>query len=86
MGITFFRMLVFSLCFAVLAAASASAEEVLKIKPRSGVFLKMLVDAPAAAKAAQSHAEVIMITAHGSEELVLETIKKGAYDYIKKPS
>lgn len=39
----------------------------------------------AAAKAAQSHAEVIMITAHGSEELVLETIKKGAYDYIKKP-
>ena len=47
---TFFRVLVFSLCFAVLAAASASAEEVLKIKPRSGVFLKMLVDAPAAAK------------------------------------
>ena len=50
-GMTFFRVLVFSLCFAVLAAASASAEEVLKIKPRSGVFLKMLVDAPAAAKA-----------------------------------
>ena len=48
---TFFRALVFSLCFAVLAAASASAEEVLKITPRSGVFLKMLVDAPAAAKA-----------------------------------
>ena len=48
---TFFRVLVFSLCFAVLAAASASAEEVLKIKPRSGAFLKMLVDAPAAAKA-----------------------------------
>ena len=44
-------MLVFSLCFAILAAASASAEEVLKLKLRSGVFLKMLVDAPAAAKA-----------------------------------
>ena len=48
---TFFRVLVFSLCFAVLAATSASAEEVLKIKPRSGVFLKMLADAPPAAKA-----------------------------------
>ena len=49
-GMTFFRALVFSLCFAVLAAASAPAEEVLKIKPRSGVFLKMLVDAPAGAR------------------------------------
>jgi len=47
----FYRVLVYSLCFAVLTAASASAEEVLKIKPRSGVFLKMLVDAPEAAKA-----------------------------------
>lgn len=47
----FFRALVFSLCFAVLGPASASAEEVLEIEPRSGVSLKLLVDAPEAAKA-----------------------------------
>lgn len=46
----FFRYTIFFVCFAGFAA-SASASEVVKIKPRSGVFLKMLVDAPADAKA-----------------------------------
>ncbi|NQU59869.1 MAG: alpha/beta hydrolase [Rhodospirillales bacterium] len=47
----YIRTLVFLLCFAVLAASSVSAAEVLKIKPRDGVFLKMLAFDPGDAKA-----------------------------------
>ena len=46
----FFRYTIFFVCFAGFAA-SASASDVVKIKPRSGVFFKMLVDLPADAKA-----------------------------------
>lgn len=32
-----------------------------------------------------SHVAVIMMTAHGSEDIAVETMKKGALDYIAKP-
>lgn len=32
-----------------------------------------------------SHAEIIVITAHGHREVAMEAIRKGAYDYFSKP-
>lgn len=49
--ITFTRTLIISFCLAGLAVSPVSAEQVLKIKPRPGVNLKMLVDDPGNAKA-----------------------------------
>ena len=46
------------------------------------------VDGMAVLEAAKAHAadvEVIMITAHGSERIAVEAMKKGAYDYLPKP-
>lgn len=48
---TFLRTLLISLCLAGLVAFPVSAEQVVKIKPRSGVNLKMLADDPGGAKA-----------------------------------
>lgn len=36
-------------------------------------------------KAKDPHALMLMITAHGSTELVVEAMKKGAYDFLTKP-
>src|SRR4051794_23996832 len=36
-------------------------------------------------KAKDPHAIMLMITAHGSTELAVEAMKKGAYDFLTKP-
>src|SRR5688572_26937699 len=36
-------------------------------------------------KAKDPHALMLMITAHGSTELAVEAMKKGAYDFLTKP-
>jgi len=48
---SFFRPLMLSFCLAGLAASPVFAEDVHKIKPRPGIFLKMLADDPGDAKA-----------------------------------
>ena len=45
------RVFIFSLCVIFLAVSTAAAEQVIKIKPRSSVTLKMLADDPGDAKA-----------------------------------
>jgi len=47
----YFRAFIVSLCVISLGVSTAAAEQVIKIKPRSGVTLKMLADDPGGAKA-----------------------------------
>ena len=47
----FLRAFIVSLCVISLGVSTAGAEQVLKIKPRSGVNLKMLADDPGDVKA-----------------------------------
>ena len=47
----YFRTFIVSLCVILLGVSTAAAQQVVKIKPRPGVVLKMLADDPGGAKA-----------------------------------
>src|SRR5438270_7384960 len=73
------------------AEAVSGADEVLGSEPISVVLLDVRLAAesgldylPSVISTANAPS-VIIITAHGSERIAVEAIKKGAFDYLAKP-
>ena len=73
------------------ASTTAEAEQIVERAIPEVVLLDMKLAAESGMDylpdlIARNHAPVvIVVTAHGSEKLAVEAIKKGAYDYLPKP-
>jgi DNA-binding NtrC family response regulator len=73
------------------AETVSKANEILRSEPVSVVLLDVRLSAESGldylpSVTSQSNApSVIIITAHGSERIAVEAIKKGAFDYLAKP-
>lgn len=73
------------------AGSAAEAEQILAVRPFDLVFTDLRLpdssglEVLAQIKQDNPDTEVILMTAHGSLEVTIEAIKKGAYYYIEKP-
>jgi DNA-binding NtrC family response regulator len=73
------------------ARSAAEAEALLKVRPFDLVFIDLRlpdgsgIDLLPRVKADSPETEVILMTAHGSLDLTIEAIKRGAFYYLEKP-